>query len=104
MANSTINAPCEMETGTLLSETWGTVSYRHDKINHICYVRFAGNSNASPPSTTQTKITLPTGLGSTQSMLIPMYGGGRMEVSSTELRLNTNGIPWEAGSIIFPTI
>ena len=91
-----------METETVLSETWGTVTYRHDKTNHVCYLRFAGNGTLPPNG--QTRLTFPSTMASPIAMLFPLYGGGYMEITGTDFRLKTVGVAWQAGSIVYPTI
>lgn len=96
------NTLYDIETGTITTETYGTLTYAYYPNLHIVWLAWNGNGTA--PSAGSKSFTVPAKLGSRKILTTNIYNGGFLQVNGTAVTLSLTTATWSAGYLCYPTV
>jgi len=100
MASGTIKNISAMETGTLVNESYGLMSYIFNPSIRLCIVSWNGNGTTPPASVSA---DLPTGMRPASRTTNTILSGNYIEASSNSVTVSTGAHAWTAGYVAFFT-
>lgn len=98
MASGAIKSISAIETGTLISESYGLMTYVFNPSIRLCVVAWNGNGTQPPASVSA---TLPLGMRPLARTTNTILAGNYIEASSDSVVVSTGAHPWTAGYVAF---